>query len=547
MIINFLAGLGLFLFGMHLLEGALKKLSGATFRNVLRRYTQNRFRALSSGSLVTALLQSSTATSLIVLAFVGAGILHLQNAIGVIIGANLGTSITSWIVAGVGFNIDIQVIARPLLAIGALGLIILGTRKKLNATFSLMVGFGLLFTGLDFMKESTSHIAEEVDPEILQGYSIIVYFLAGALLSGLLQSSSASIAIVMSALFAGLLTFHQSAAVVIGTTIGTTITIILASLGNQVNKMRLAFAHLIFNTISSIIGLMLLFPLSFFILEFLGFSEYPIVGLAIFHSLFILLGIILQLPFISTLTRFITWLIPKRDQSITRFIHHDQLNVPEVALEAIEQEISRLLLMTIFFNSRLLNISPPPQSRTSDGFSQNLEDFYDNIKNLHGEIVYFISRMQNQELNQQVVATLNQYLSAVNDATKSAKYLKDITHNLEQFSGADYEFLYKTFPATLKEFYEKELIHLTEMLEEADKENAFKLLWEAKNRQGNFEDELNSLINEALKQKDFPSYHISSLNHAKNNILLSGEALLNAYQNLLLPEREKELFTAIAE
>ena len=192
---RFLAGLGIFLFGMHSLEEAVKSLSGKTFRRMIRSYTDGTLKAIGSGSLVTAVLQSSSAVSLMVLAFVGAGVLSMESAIGVVMGSNIGTTFTAWIVATFGFKIKIESFAFPLIGIGGAGLIFLRSYDKLMQSSKLLLGFGFLFLGLDHMKVSVEDLAQSFNLDQISGYGLWLYVLAGIIITALMQSSSASIAV----------------------------------------------------------------------------------------------------------------------------------------------------------------------------------------------------------------------------------------------------------------------------------------------------------------------------------------------------------------
>jgi len=207
------SGLGLFLFGMHQLEQSLKLLAGRPFKKFIREHTARPLKSVLVGALSTAALQSSSVVSLIVLAFVGTGIISLASAIGIVFGSNLGTTATGWIVATVGFKLDIEVISLPLITIGGLGAVwsTIGTRR---AGFShLIVGFGLMLMGLDFMKSGAINLSALFDPAALIDYPPIVFLLAGFLTTAVIQSSSATIMITLSALYAGVIPLDSAAAV----------------------------------------------------------------------------------------------------------------------------------------------------------------------------------------------------------------------------------------------------------------------------------------------------------------------------------------------
>jgi len=235
-----LAGLGIFLFGMLLIEESVKSLSGRAFRRIIRMYTNGRLRSIGSGALVTALLQSSSAVSLMVLAFVGAGVMNMQNAIGVIMGSNIGTTLTAWIIATIGFKIKIEALAMPFIGLGAIGLILFKPSSKPFLVTRLFIGFGFLFLGLDFMKGSVESFAQTFSLEQFPDYGLWFYLLVGTLFTALMQASAATIAIVLTALNSGLITFDIGAVMVIGANIGTTITVLLGAIGGVQAKKESA-------------------------------------------------------------------------------------------------------------------------------------------------------------------------------------------------------------------------------------------------------------------------------------------------------------------
>ncbi|MFU8768183.1 MAG: Na/Pi cotransporter family protein, partial [Desulfotignum sp.] len=224
---KFLAGLGIFLFGMFMMEESIKLLSGRSFKILIRRYTGSRVKGLLTGIASTAVLQSSSAVSLMVLAFVGAQLVTLVNAIAVIMGAKVGTTITAWIVAVFGFKFKIETFALPLIGLGGVGLIFLSKSPRYVNISKLLISFGFLFHGLDFMKTSVEQLASAIDIASLPAFGPFVYILAGILLTAIMQSSSATLAVILTTLFTGIIDFKAGAAMVIGANIGTTVTILL--------------------------------------------------------------------------------------------------------------------------------------------------------------------------------------------------------------------------------------------------------------------------------------------------------------------------------
>ncbi|MDY7038957.1 MAG: Na/Pi symporter, partial [Thermodesulfobacteriota bacterium] len=214
----------------------IKSLSGKAFRGIIRLYTNGRFKAIGSGTLVTAILQSSSAVSLMVLAFVGAGVMNIENAIGVIMGSNIGTTFTAWIVATLGFKIKIEGFALPFVGIGGIGLIFFRNSNRLLYISRLLMGFGFLFLGLDYMKGSVESFPQRFDLSGVPDYGLWFYLAIGTIFTGLMQASAASIAIVLTVLNSHLITFEIGVAMVIAANVGTTITLLLGSMGGAQSK-----------------------------------------------------------------------------------------------------------------------------------------------------------------------------------------------------------------------------------------------------------------------------------------------------------------------
>jgi phosphate:Na+ symporter len=320
-----MAGLGIFLFGMVLLEESVKALSGKAFRRMIRLYTNTRMKAIGSGTLVTAILQSSSAVSLMVLAFVGAGIMSMQNGVGVIMGSNIGTTFTAWIVATLGFKIKIESFALPFIGIGGIGLMFFRDSTKLTHTSRLLIGFGFLFLGLDYMKGSVENIAQTIDMGRIPDYGLWIYLLMGILLTAVMQASAASIAIVLTALNSELITFEMGAAMVIGANVGTTITVLLGAIGGAPVKKRVSSSHLVFNAVTAAVAFFGLPILIWCVKAFFDINTNSVMGLALFHTLFNVLGVIIFLPLMGLLSRVLFRLYPDYKEVLTVYIDKPRL------------------------------------------------------------------------------------------------------------------------------------------------------------------------------------------------------------------------------
>ncbi|MBP3357508.1 MAG: Na/Pi cotransporter family protein, partial [Opitutales bacterium] len=253
-VFQIIGSLGVFLYGMKLMSDALQRLSGEKLRLIMRSMASNRFKGILSGTLVTSIIQSSSVTTVMVVSFVNAGLLTLREAIGVIMGANLGTTATAWIVAILGFKFSLSSIALPIVGVGMITTFC--KKPGWRSTGEMMIGFGLLFMGLDFLKASVPDIG--ANPEALawishysnMGFlSTLLFLVFGIILTLIVQSSSVAMAITVTMAAKGWISFEASAAIVLGENIGTTITALLASIPAGLTAKRAAITHTIFNVL----------------------------------------------------------------------------------------------------------------------------------------------------------------------------------------------------------------------------------------------------------------------------------------------------------
>jgi phosphate:Na+ symporter len=421
-----LAGLGLFLFGMYMLEDALKALVGRSFKRFLRKHTAHRIKAVLSGALITAILQSSSMVVLLVMSFVGAGIIGFKNGLGMILGANLGTTMTGWLVSLLGFKLSITNLIMPFIAVGGLGIIFLKTQRL--AQFSrVLMGFSFMFMGLDFMKNGFAEFAQQADLSLLVGKPPILFFLIGAALTALIQSSSAGMMIFLSSLATGVVSLEQALYLVIGGDLGTTMTALLGTLTGTIVKKRVGWSQFFFNSISAILGLSLM-PLFIYLITDLLAIKDPLIAVVTFHSLLNLTGIIVVLPFLTYFVNAVNYLI--KDTTVNRASYLTNVNPAEsqAALEALEKEVKRFLKETLVTNSYFFGLQ--------EGGARSTDEAYFALKSYETEIINFYIPLQQASLTNEEVILLNRLVAAVRNATLSIKDLKDIKHNLDELKGA---------------------------------------------------------------------------------------------------------------
>jgi phosphate:Na+ symporter len=414
-----LAGLGLFLFGMFLLEEGLKKVAGRSFKIFLRNQTDSTFKAISAGALVTALLQSSSLVTLLVMSFAGSGLIGLASGIGMILGANVGTTLTGWLVALVGFKIDINAFVLPFVAIGGLGLAFLKSEKL--ASFSkMLMGLSLLFMGLNYMKEAFAELTTTFDFDFLIGKPWILFVVFGTILTALIQSSSAAVTIFLSTLSAGIITLDQGAYLVIGANIGSTATGLISMFGANTVKKRVGWAQFYFNVFTAAVALIFSNLILKAIHHFFSDQE-DLTALVLFHTAFNLLGVLLVWPFIHQFTYFIERIVPENHVRKSKYLNHLETADSLSGMEALRKEAKIFLEEIRAFNAQ-----------TFDDKGWDEPQFlhrYQFLKDYETEISNYIFHLHASEFLTTEAEELTRLSAAIRNASLSTKDLKDSHHN----------------------------------------------------------------------------------------------------------------------
>lgn len=345
MVLYLIGGIGLFLFGMTLMTDGLRSLAGDSLRRALARFTGGKITSVLSGASVTALIQSSSATTFATIGFVSAGLITFEQSIGIILGANLGTTSTAWIVTLLGFKVKISVISYPLIALGAL--MRLAGNHRYSALGIVIAGFGMIFVGIEMMQDGMASAASSFNLSMFPGGTFPERFWllgVGVFMTVLFQSSSAAIAITLAALNAGTITILQAAVLAIGQNIGTTFIASFGAIGATTQAKRTALAHVMFNIFTGT-AVFLLIPwfllASEWISRHIGHGE-GIITLSAFHTLFNLAGVAAFLPFTSSFARLITRILPERGPLLTRHLDDSVLRIPQVALETARRTLSEI-------------------------------------------------------------------------------------------------------------------------------------------------------------------------------------------------------------
>jgi phosphate:Na+ symporter len=544
------AGIGLFLFATYLIEESLKNLSGRNFKIFLQRISKNRIGAVSGGAIVTGILQSSSMVSLMVVAFVGAGVFTMKNALAIILGANLGTTLDSWMVATLGFKMNIEVIAYPAVCVGGLLLVIFSKRKPIKYISYFLLGFGLLFIGLAFMKNAMEAQVAVFDFLKYAGMSPIIFLFIGFLITLLVQSSSVTMALTLSAIHAGAINFPTAALIVLGSETGTIIKIVLSTIGGIASKKRVVLGNLLFNIISTIFVFILLKPILLLITDVFNISN-PLIGLVTFSSLVNLFGIFIFLPFLDPFAKFLEKFYTDSDASVSAFIGHANIEEPETAIDLFKKETEYFIQNSMFFNLALFDIDTELLDENSKFqninlkrkfFSKTTDEKYEFLKQLQGELQAFYLEIRTKVEGDQE-AQLNQLISAVRSSMHSVKSITDIESNISNLKRSSKDIKYEFFIRNKKET--EELYHKLDLLLTKEKNVSFGKLHNIfEVIQNNYSTALNNFYkeaqNSAIEDLDF-----TTIINFNRELFTSNKAMLMAVKDFLLEEKQAVEFNDI--
>lgn len=444
-----LGGLGLFLLAVGMMTDGLREAAGSSLRKILSDWTDTPFKGVVSGFCMTAIVQSSSAVTVASIGFVNAGLLSMKQALGIVYGSNVGTTITGWLVAFVGFKLNIQAFALPLIGVGMM--IRLLKPKGREASFGLaLVGFGLFFVGVDVLKESFEGLvlAFDISKYTAEGISGVLTFLAiGLVMTLLTQSSSASIAITITAALSDVVGLHAAAAMIIGANVGTTSTAILASIGATANAKRVALAQVIFNLGTGIVALLIL-PFIFLLIEFLsklfGLSADIGVSLALFHTVFNVLGVALVFPLNSQMTAFLEKRFIAREEklSLPKYLDRTIAATPVLAVNALIKELDSIALKVNHLILMILGANTVDSSNKIN--TAHLNDELSIVRSLSIEVSKFIVSLERKAFSDDTskhlatILRIDQYfLSCVN-------HIEHLDQKRKKLHSVDLEILSKT-------------------------------------------------------------------------------------------------------
>ena len=551
-IFKLLAGSGLFLFAMYLIEESLKNLSGRNFKLFLQRVTKNKVGAVTGGAIVTGLLQSSSMVSIMVLAFVGAGVFTMKNALAIILGANLGTTLDSWLVATLGFKTNIEVIAYPAVFVGGLFLVLFGKQHFIKYVSYFLFGFGLLFISLSFMKTAMEAQVQAFDLSHYKSMPPLIFLGIGFLITLLVQSSSVTMALTLTALHVGAINFPSAAAIVLGSETGTTIKLLLSGIGGTASKKRVLLGNLLFNVVLTVIAFILLKPILFVISDVFKIVN-PLIGLVTFSTIINLSGIILFLPFLDAFVTFLEQFFKHADATNSAFIGNADENEPETALDLFERETVYFIYNSMLFNLEQLHLDIKWLQYKKEYSEINHEkkyllktetEKYEFLKLLQGELqVFYLSFLK--KINPEQYSELNRLASAARSCMYSVKCIKDLKNNIANLNNSSKNIKYDLFVKRTKQTDELYRV-LNTQLSSTNKLSNQLLKNTFNSIQTNYSTTLDAFYKNAQNTL-LDDMDMTTVINFNRQLFTSNKAIIMAVKDVVLDENEAILFNELAE
>lgn len=526
------AGVAIFLFGMLSLEEGFKAFTGGLLEKILRQTTDKRWKSVSFGVVSTTIMQSSSLVSVITISFLSAGLITLASGIGIIFGANLGTTTGAWLVAAFGMKVKISAYAMPMIVFGVI--LIFQHSKQLKGIGYVLTGLGFLFLGIHYMKEGFEAFKDSIDltAYAIGGYKgIVIFTLIGMAATVIMQSSHATLVLIITALAAQQISYENALALAIGANLGTTITAIIGALGANVDGRRLAAAHLIFNVITAVITIAFLYQLTSLVDIVCGYVGIALdnytLKLAVFHSIFNTIGIVVMLPFIDPLVRFLQRALKPKTRHLSQpiHLHESSIELVDTAVAAVHKELFHLYDnareviaggLRLQANEIISDVALPvliERSRTRPSIDID-EAYNDKVKGLHSKIIEFISRIRPSH-NQDVADELYAMRSAGRDIVEAIKSTKHLQKNLDINISSPNTVLRKEYNAIRLDL--ANLLRELEMVRTQPEDESHILALDSMRLEMKERDiRLNERIDELIRQKQINSQQATSLMNDSN-------------------------------
>lgn len=540
-----LAGVAFFLLAMNFMEDVLRQLAGRPFKIFLKKQTASKIKAIGGGAVVTALLQSSSIVNLLVLSMVGAGVVKMENALAIMLGSNLGTTFNNWVIATLGFNFNIDALALPLAGITGIAMAFMNNNSRVFLWSKFLFSLAFLFVALGFIKTGMEEWVKQTDLSAFVQYPVIVFLLLGIFLTALVQASSATIALTLSALYADAITLYIATAIALGSEIGTTFKLFLAAAKGHAVKRRVALGNFLFNAITVVILFILLRPINFLITDLLKIKN-DLIALVFFQSFVNISSIILFFPFLKTMGSFLSKrFADTEDESF--YISKVPLADIDLAIDALERETSQFLHYVIEYNmasfglQRFIEDEMPGHKNFQ---RKSLGDKYDFIKQLHGEMHGFCLRLLSANPGKKEIERVEKLIAAIRNIMYAAKNIGDAQHDINQMrdSANDIKFQFYTQAQEKVVAFYKPVI---DMLKKGKDAGHFEELATSYNATtSGYSATMHTLYKESIANH-VTEVEISTLINFNRELYTSFKSILFGLKDYLLTSKEAEYFEGL--
>ena len=511
--LKLLGSLALFLYGMKIMSEGLQKFAGDRLRRILTAMTTNRVMGVITGMLITALIQSSSATTVMVVSFVNAGLLELAQSIGVIMGANIGTTVTAWIISALGFKVDIAAFAIPLLFFGLPLLFSSKSNRKSLGEF--IFGFSFLFMGLQNLKANAPDLQQ--NPDMLQfvqnwadmGFvSILIFVLIGTVLTMIVQASAATMAITLIMCANGWISFELGAALVLGENIGTTITANLAALTANTQAKRAAMAHLVFN-VFGVIWVLCLFPfftggISWFVENVMGVTETSVAvpfKLSAFHTAFNICNVLIMIWFVKLIERTVCTIYPSKEQDEEyrlRFISGGMLSTAELSILQAKKEIHLYAERTYRMYGMVKDLLHTTKEEDFNKLFSRIEKYESISDNMELEIANYLNQVSEGRLSSESKLEIRAMLREVTEIESIGDSCYNLARTINRRRQANVDFVDKQYERihNMMALVDQSLQQMIVVINHAEHENRDVDV----NKSFNLENEINNYRNQLKNQ-----------------------------------------------
>ncbi|GAA0892550.1 Na/Pi cotransporter family protein [Fulvivirga kasyanovii] len=474
-VLTLVGSLGFFIYGMKVMSEGIQKVAGGKMRQILRAMTSNRFMGVLTGFLLTSLVQSSSATTVMVVSFVNAGLLSLVESIGVIMGANIGTTVTAWIISIVGFKVKIAAVALPIIAFGFP--LLFSSKNRWKSWGEVIIGFALLFMGLEALKSAVPDLKS--NPQVLEFLSrytdagilsTLLFIAIGTVLTVVVQSSSASMALTLVMANQGWISFDLAAAMVLGENIGTTITANIAALVGNIHAKRAARAHFIFN-IFGVVWMLLAFPLFLngidaYMVKYHNVSPFDSpeavpVSLSIFHTTFNIINVLLLVWFVKHISKFVVRFVTSKgedEEFRLEYISTPIMSTPEISLEEAGKEIAKFAELTSRMSGFVQALIVKKKMKARAKLMKRIKKYEEITDRVELEIADYLSKVSTSNLSSESSLRLRGMLSIINDLERIGDLFFQMSLAVERKNESD---------AWFSERQVKNLQEMFELIDEA--------------------------------------------------------------------------------